>query len=85
MKKITIETEIWLATRDELAERLDISPNRVSELTKMGALQPYSKKPLLYDLGHNMHCFIDYQQWLKNGKPGSGKYAVSELESEEEL
>jgi hypothetical protein len=63
-----------MVTRIELADRLGISPNRVSELVRMGVLEPASLDPLLYSLEHNQAAYSDYQDWLTHRKSGE-RYA----------
>ena len=46
-----------IVTRTQVADSLGISPNRVSELVKLGALEPVSVDPLLYSLEHCQGCY----------------------------
>ena len=64
-----------IVKRSQLADRLGISPNRVSELVRMGVLEPVSIDPLLYSLEHCEGCYRDYQWWLTRRKPGE-RYAT---------
>jgi hypothetical protein len=59
-----------IVSRSELGDRLGISPNRVSELVRMGVLEPVSIDPLLYSLEHCEGCYRDYQWWLTRRKRG---------------
>jgi hypothetical protein len=63
-----------IVNRSQLADRLGISPNRVSELVRMGVLEPVSIDPLLYSLEHCEGCYSDYQWWLTHRKRGE-RYA----------
>jgi transcriptional regulator with XRE-family HTH domain len=63
-----------IVSRFQLAEKLGISPNRVSELVRMGVLEPVSIDPLLYSLEHSEGCYRDYQWWLSHRKRGE-RYA----------
>jgi hypothetical protein len=64
-----------IVTRSELADNLGISPNRVSELVKIGALEPVSVDPLRYSLEHSQGTYRDYKDWLKYRKAGE-RYAA---------
>ena len=59
-----------IVTRIELAGRLGISANRVSELVRMDVLEPASLNPLLYSMEHNQSAYRDYQDWLNHRKSG---------------
>jgi hypothetical protein len=64
-----------IVSRSQLGHRLGISPNRVSELVRMGVLEPVSIDPLLYSLEHSEGCYRDYQWWLTHRKRGE-RYAT---------
>jgi len=61
--------------RYHVAKQLGISPNRVSELVKMGVLEPYSTNPLLFGLDHCRACYKE-GIWLKRQ---FCEYVVEEL------
>jgi hypothetical protein len=63
-------------TRYKLAQQLSISPNRVSELVRMGVLEPYSLNPLLYARDYSKACYADYQGFLSSRKRGD-IYAIT--------
>jgi hypothetical protein len=70
--------ESWnepIVDRRTLADHLMISPNRVSELVQLGAIQHASKNPLRFGLHHASACYRSYQVWLKYRRPGE-RYAV---------
>jgi hypothetical protein len=54
-----------ITDRDGLAQALNLSPNRVSELTIRGQLVPANKHPLRYAVGHNLSCYANYK-WAIN-------------------
>jgi hypothetical protein len=65
-----------IVSRIELADALNLSPNRVSELVRLGdsALQVATKKPLMFSLEHNVACYESYRWWLDHKRPGE-RYA----------
>jgi hypothetical protein len=73
---IRIHSDDEHLTRYKLAQQLGISPNRVSELVKMGVLEPYSVDPLLYARDHSKACYADYQGFLASRKRGD-VYAIT--------
>ena len=54
-----------ITDRDGLAEALNLSPNRVSELTIRGQLVAANKNPLRYAVDHNLSCYANYK-WAIN-------------------
>jgi hypothetical protein len=54
-----------ITDRDGLAQALNLSPNRVSELTIRGQLVAANKNPLRYAVGHNLSCYANYK-WAIN-------------------
>jgi hypothetical protein len=46
-----------LLTREQMAQVLMLSPNRLSELTRAGHIQAASIKPLRYDRQHAAACY----------------------------
>lgn len=68
-------------SRANTALRLGISPNRVSELTTAGVLEPVSVRPLLYPADHSEACYKDYRDWLKH-KKNREQYALVDLSSQ---
>jgi hypothetical protein len=54
-----------ITDRDGLAQALNLSPNRVSELTIRGQLVAANKQPLRYAVKHNVECYTNYK-WAIN-------------------
>jgi hypothetical protein len=54
-----------ITDRDGVAEALNLSPNRVSELTIRGQLVAANKNPLRYAVHHNLSCYANYK-WAIN-------------------
>ena len=54
-----------ITDRDGMAEALNLSPNRVSELTIRGQLVSANKSPLRYAVHHNLSCYANYK-WAIN-------------------
>jgi hypothetical protein len=54
-----------ITDRDGMAEALNLSPNRVSELTIRGQLVAANKLPLRYAVKHNVECYANYK-WAIN-------------------
>ena len=54
-----------ITDRDGIAEALNLSPNRVSELTIRGKLVAANKNPLRYAVHHNLSCYANYK-WAIN-------------------
>ena len=54
-----------ITDRDGVAEALNLSPNRVSELTIRGQLVAANKNPLRYAVDHNLSCYMNYK-WAIN-------------------
>jgi hypothetical protein len=54
-----------ITDRDGMAEALNLSPNRVSELTIRGQLVAANKNPLRYAVDHNLSCYANYK-WAIN-------------------
>ena len=50
-----------ITDRDGMAEALNLSPNRVSELTIRGQLVSANKHPLRYAVKHNVECYANYK------------------------
>ena len=50
-----------ITDRDGLAQALNLSPNRVSELTIRGQLVAANKQPLRYAVQHNVECYANYK------------------------
>ena len=50
-----------ITDRDGIAEALNLSPNRVSELTIRGQLVAANKQPLRYAADHNLSCYANYK------------------------
>ena len=63
-----------MLSRIDLAKSLNLSPNRISELVRMGVLQPFSLEPLRFSLEYCRACYKDYKWWLKNKEDGE-RYA----------
>ena len=63
-----------ILNRIDLAKSLNLSPNRISELVRMGVLQPVSLDPLRFSLEYCRVCYSDYRWWLKHKEPGD-RYA----------
>lgn len=59
-----------ILNRIDLAKGLSLSPNRVSELVRMGVLQPVSLDPLRFSLEYRRACYGDYKWWLKHKEDG---------------
>jgi biotin operon repressor len=59
-----------ILSRIDLAASLKLSPNRVSELVRMGVLQPVSLEPLRFSLEYSRACYGDYKWWLKHKEDG---------------
>jgi hypothetical protein len=59
-----------ILNRIDLAKSLNLSPNRISELVRMGVLQPVSSDPLRFSLQYCCACYSDYRWWLKHKEPG---------------
>jgi hypothetical protein len=59
-----------IVDRATVAKALGLSPNRVSELVGLGALDVVSLKPLRFALEHSKGCYRAYQQWLRNRRRG---------------
>ena len=53
-----------LLTREQMAQVLLLSPNRLSELTRAGHIQAASRKPLRYDRQHAAGCYSNYKRAL---------------------
>ncbi len=56
-----------ITDRDGLAQALNLSPNRVSELTIRGQLVAANKHPLRYAVQHNLVCYANYKWALAKG------------------
>jgi hypothetical protein len=54
-----------ITDRDGIAEALNLSPNRVSELTIRGQLVAANTNPLRYAVKHNVECYANYK-WAIN-------------------
>jgi len=54
-----------IVNRRTLADHLMISPNRVSEVVQLGAIQHASKNPLRFGLRHASAFYRSYQCWLR--------------------
>jgi hypothetical protein len=63
--------------RQELADHLRLSPNRVSELYRDGVIDEVSRKPLLFARDHCAGCYADHKWWLSVKSPGE-RYAAAE-------
>jgi hypothetical protein len=50
-----------ITDRNGMAEALNLSPNRVSELTIRGQLVAANKTPLRYAVKHNVGCYANYK------------------------
>lgn len=50
-----------ITDREGIAEALNLSPNRVSELTIRGQLVAANKNPLRYAVKHNVECYATYK------------------------
>jgi hypothetical protein len=59
-----------ILSRIDLAASLKLSPNRVSELVRMGVLQAVSLEPLRFSLEYCRACYGDYKWWLKHKEDG---------------
>ena len=57
-----------LLTREQMAQALLLSPNRLSELTRAGHIQAASTNPLRYDRQHAKACYANYR-WLVDRDP----------------
>jgi len=56
-----------ITDRDGIAEALNLSPNRVSELTIRGQIVAANKQPLRYAVEHNVECYENYKWALAKG------------------
>jgi hypothetical protein len=56
-----------ITDRDGLAQALNLSPNRVSELTIRRQLVAANKQPLRYAIKHNVECYANYRWALAKG------------------
>ena len=56
-----------ITDRDGMAEALNLSPNRVSELTIRGQLVAANRHPLRYAVKHNVECYANYK-WVLDKK-----------------
>jgi hypothetical protein len=54
-----------ITDRDGIAEALNLSPNRVSELTIRGQLVAANRQSLRYAVDHNLSCYANYK-WAIN-------------------
>ena len=68
-----------IVDRTTIAKAIGISPNRVSELVGLEALDVVSLKPLQFALEHSKACYRSYQQWLRHRRRGE-RYCDDEFE-----
>jgi hypothetical protein len=55
-----------LLTREQMAQVLMLSPNRLSELTRAGHIDAATTKPLRYDRQHAAACYASYRWALEH-------------------
>jgi len=64
-----------LVDRAGIAKLLKISPNRVSELVRLGVFSPCTDDRKLFPYPHCNSCYQDYRDWYTNMRQPGDRYA----------